>query len=160
MLSSCSKYLKYSGRKTTFTLLASLMAQMVKRLPAMQETWVRSLGWEDTLEKEMATHSSIPAWKISWIEPGRLQSMGLQRVGHDWATSLHFTSLYWQFRWVEGLLPAFGWLLYFSFVPTATIPAEHLTCLPWAFLLGRLWTLIFLSFKPSFLHLHTQDYAI
>ena len=60
---------------------ASLVAQRVKRLPAMQETWVRFLGQEDPLEKEMATHSSILAWKISWIEkPGRLQSMGLQRV--------------------------------------------------------------------------------
>ena len=57
---------------------------MVKRLPAMQETKVRSLGQEDPLEKEMATHFSILAWKISWSEePDRLQSMGLQRVGHD-----------------------------------------------------------------------------
>ena len=62
---------------------ASLVAQMVKRLPAMRETWVRSLGWEDPLEKEMATHSSILPWKIPWKEPGRLQSMGSQRVGHD-----------------------------------------------------------------------------
>ena len=70
---------------------ASLVAQRVKRLPTMQETWVRSLGWEDPLEKEMATHSSILAWKIPWTEkPGRLQSMGSQRVGQDWATSLHF----------------------------------------------------------------------
>ena len=60
------------------------MAQMVKRLPAMWETWVRSLGQEDPLEKEMVTHSSTLAWKIPWIEePGRLQSMGSQRVGHD-----------------------------------------------------------------------------
>ena len=60
------------------------MAQTVKRLPAVQETWVRSLGWEDPLEKEMATHSSILAWEIPWTEElGRLQSMGSQRVGHD-----------------------------------------------------------------------------
>ena len=60
------------------------MAQTVKRLPTMQETQVQSLGQEDPLEKEMATHSSILAWKIPWMEePGRLQSMGLQRVGHD-----------------------------------------------------------------------------
>ena len=60
------------------------MAQMVKRLPAMWETWVRCLGGEDPLEKEMATHSNILAWKIPWMEePRRLQSMGLQRVGHD-----------------------------------------------------------------------------
>ena len=62
------------------------MAQSVKNLPedSMQEIWVRFLGWEDPLEKEMATHSSTLAWKIPWKEePGRLQSMGLQRVGHD-----------------------------------------------------------------------------
>ena len=62
----------------------SLVAQMVKRLPTTQETGVQSLGWEDLLEKEMATHSSILAWKILWTEePDRLQSMGSQRVGHD-----------------------------------------------------------------------------
>ena len=61
-----------------------LVAHLVKNLPAVQETRVRSLGWEDPLEKEMATHSSILAWKISWTEePGGLQSMGSQRVGHD-----------------------------------------------------------------------------
>ena len=59
----------------------------------MQDTWVRSLGREDPLEKEMATYSSTLAWRIPWREePGRLQSTGLQRVRHDWATSLHFTS--------------------------------------------------------------------
>ena len=60
------------------------MAQTVKYLPAMLEAWVRSLGWEDTLEKEMATHSSTLAWKIPWMEaPGRLQTIGSQRVGHN-----------------------------------------------------------------------------
>ena len=60
---------------------------MVKNLPAKQKTWVRSLGWEDPLEKEMATHSSILAWEIPWTEePGGLQSMASQRVGHDLAT--------------------------------------------------------------------------
>ena len=68
---------------------ASLVAQMVKRLPAMRETWVRFLGREDPLEKEMAIHSSTLAWKIPWMEePGRLQSMGSRRVGHDWVTLL------------------------------------------------------------------------
>ena len=63
------------------------MAQIVKRLPTMRESRVQSLGWEDLLEKEMATHSSILAWKIPWTEkPGRLQPVGLQRVRHDWAT--------------------------------------------------------------------------
>ena len=59
----------------------SPVAQMVKRLPAKQEIWARSLGWEDPLEKEMAPHSSTLVWKIE--EPGRLQSMGLQRVRQD-----------------------------------------------------------------------------
>ena len=62
----------------------SLVAQTVKRLPVTWETQVQSLGREDLLEKEMATHSSILAWRIPWTEePGRLQSMGSQRVGHD-----------------------------------------------------------------------------
>ena len=71
----------------------SLVAQMVKNLPGMRETWVQSLGQEDTLEKRMATHSSILTWRISWTEePGRLQSVGSQRVRHDWATNnLTFT---------------------------------------------------------------------
>ena len=63
---------------------ASLVAQTVRHLPTMQETWVQSLGWEDPLEKGTATHSSILAWRIPWTEePGRLQSMGSQRVKHD-----------------------------------------------------------------------------
>ena len=69
-------YITYSGFP---------VAQIVKNLPAVKETQVRSLAWEDPLEKRMATHSSILAWRIPWIEePGGLQSMGLQRVGHDW----------------------------------------------------------------------------
>ena len=63
---------------------ASLVAQTVKNLPAMQETCVLSLGWEDPLEKGMATHFSILAWRSPWTEePGRLQSVGLQTVRHD-----------------------------------------------------------------------------
>ena len=63
---------------------ASLVSQRLKGLPPMRDTWDRSLGWEDPLEKEMATHSSILALRIPWLEePGRLQSMGSQRVGHD-----------------------------------------------------------------------------
>ena len=74
---------------------------MVKCLPAMRETRVQSLDWEDPLEKEMATHSSTHAWKIPWMKkPGGLQSMGLQRVGHNWATSHSpwtsiFLFIYW-----------------------------------------------------------------
>ena len=67
-----------------YTHRASLVAQMVKRLPAMRESRVRSLGWEDPLGMEMETHSSTLAWKIPWIEePGGLQSKGFQRVGHN-----------------------------------------------------------------------------
>ena len=63
---------------------AFLVAQMVKNLPAMLETWVQSLGWEDALEEGMETHSSILAWRIPWTEePGGLQTMGSQRVRHD-----------------------------------------------------------------------------
>ena len=72
-----------------YKVQAFLVSQTVKRLPTMQEVGVRSLGREDPLEKEMATHSSILAWKIPWAEEtGMLQSVGSQRVGHDWATSL------------------------------------------------------------------------
>ena len=71
-------------RRTNLDQGASLVAQLVKNLPAMEETQVQFLGWEDPLEKEMATHSSTVAWNIPWTEkPGRLQSMGSQRVGHD-----------------------------------------------------------------------------
>ena len=69
----------FPNGSTTF-----LVAQTVKCLPTMWEIWVQSLGWEDLLEKEMATHSSTLAWKIPWTEePGGLQSMGLKSVGHD-----------------------------------------------------------------------------
>ena len=74
----------FKNTVSTLKHIASLVAQRLKRLPAMWETWVRSLGWEDPLEKEMATHSSILAWRIPWTEePGGLQSTGSQRVGHD-----------------------------------------------------------------------------
>ena len=72
---------------------ANLVAQTVKSLLAMWETWVWSLVWEDPLEKEVATHSSILAWEIPWTEePGGLQSTGFQGVKHDWVTSLSFSS--------------------------------------------------------------------
>ena len=67
---------------------SSLVAQMVKNLPAKWETWVRSLGWEDHVKKGMTTYSSILAWRFPWTEePGGVQSMGSQRVGHNWATN-------------------------------------------------------------------------
>ena len=69
---------------------ASLVAQTVKNLPAVQEIWVRSLSREDLLEKEMTIHSSILAWEIPWTEePAGLQFMGLQRVGHSGVTNTH-----------------------------------------------------------------------
>ena len=77
-------YIEYFASLFCSFLKVSLVFQMVKNLPAMQKTWVLSLGQEDPLEKEMATHFRIIAWKIPWMEePGRLQSMGLQRVRHD-----------------------------------------------------------------------------
>ena len=85
------------------------VAQMVKDLPAMQETWVWSLGWEDPLEKGMAIHSSILAWRIPWTEePGRLQSVGSQRVGHDWETDINYGQiclLFDQGLWLLSLIP-------------------------------------------------------
>ena len=83
------KYVKYIIQNYTNSyilhiIMTSLVAQMVKSLPTMWETQVQSLGWEDLLEKEMATHSSIFAWKIPKMEePGRLQSMGSQRIRHE-----------------------------------------------------------------------------
>ena len=78
---------RYPGEGIGYPLLyswASLIAQMVKNLPAMRETWIRSLDWEDPLEEVMATHSSILAWRLPWTEePGGQQSMGWQRVQHD-----------------------------------------------------------------------------
>ena len=75
-------------------MIMSLVAHMVKNLPATQEIQVWSLGQEDLLEKGMATHSSILAWRIPWTEePGGLQSMGLQRVRHDWVTNTHTMNL-------------------------------------------------------------------
>ena len=78
----------------------SLVAQMVKRGPTVWETWVQSLGWKDLLEKEMATRSTILAWKIPWAEePGRLQSMGLKRVRHDFTFTFTFTFMHCRKKW-------------------------------------------------------------
>ena len=82
-----TRFFQFSSFYFCNTMLLSQdfpVAQMVKNLSAMQQTQVRSMGWEDPLEKEMAIHSSIPAWRIPWTEePGGLQPMGLQRIGHD-----------------------------------------------------------------------------
>ena len=86
---------------------ASLVAQTVKPLPAMQETRIWSLVWEDPLEKEMATHSSTLAGKIPWTEEtGRLQSMGLQRVRQDWVTSLSLVAQSERLQWWPGFKTA------------------------------------------------------
>ncbi|CAI9166410.1 unnamed protein product [Rangifer tarandus platyrhynchus] len=81
-----------------------LVAQRLKSLPAMQETWVQPLGREDRLEKKMATHSSILSWRNPWTEkPGGLQSMGLQRVGHDWVGRVgNFTFTFTLYSWRKG----------------------------------------------------------
>ena len=76
---------------------ASFVAQLVKNLPSVQETWVWLLGWEDPLEKQMATHSSSLALKILWTEePGGLQSIWSQRVGHNWATNTDLLTYLWK----------------------------------------------------------------
>ena len=97
---------------------SSLESQTVKNPPAMQETWVRSLSWEEPLEKGMATHSSVLAWRITWTEePGRLRSIGSQRVGHDWTTNTleiysHFLfssrRWHWYFVLIVGLIQGKG----------------------------------------------------
>ena len=84
-------------------MVGSLVAQTVKCLPTMRETQVRSLGGEDPLKMEMATHSSTLAWKIPWEEPGRLQSMGSQRIGHDWATWLYFRWAHRVYFWKQTI---------------------------------------------------------
>ena len=79
-----SSSVKKINNTSSFKAWASLMAQIVKNLPAMQNTWILCLGWEDPLEKGKTAHSSILAWKIPWTEePGELQSVGLQTVRHN-----------------------------------------------------------------------------
>ena len=96
----------FMSKQSITIIWASLVAQRLKCLPPMWETWLWSLGREDPPEKEMVTHSSILAWRILWSEkPGKLQSMGSQRVGHDWATSL---SLLYHF--------IFHWFCFWKFI--------------------------------------------
>ena len=102
---------------------SSLVAQIIKTLPSMQETQVQSLGQRDPLENGMATHSSTFAWRISWTEkPGGLQSMGLQRVGHDWASNTliyfkkwkydasNFVLLFSRLMWLFMMFCGFIWI--------------------------------------------------
>ena len=121
----------------------SLVTQMVKNLPAMQETWVRLLGWEDPLEKEMVTYSSILAWEIPCIEePRRLQTMGSQRVRHNWATEHTHTHTHttchsmWLRVWVLVLpraLAAWIWksLLDLPSPVTRELPTSSSPCFTW-----------------------------
>ena len=105
---------------------------MVKNLPAVQKTWVWSLGWEDSLEKGMATHSSILAWRIPWTEePGGLQSMGLQTARHDWRTNtflgVHNASRNWEAGLtVTRLLGKSYWKLIFACDSVAAIQGVYL----------------------------------
>ena len=97
------------------SLKESLVAQMVKNLPAMQETQVRSLGQEDPLEEEMATHSGIVAWRIPWTEESDgLQVMGSQRVGHNWVTNT-FTFK----QWLASVLWDEWWWLFFLIISSS-----------------------------------------
>ena len=128
---------------------ASLVAQRLKHLPGMRETRVWSLGREDPLEKEMATHSSILAWRIPWREePGRLQSMGSQRVGHDWETSLHFTD--------TCTIQKHVWLLFFSIF--MILPLFQICCSCQWYQSSRLQILVIMTcsnvkFKQTFLNI-------
>ena len=89
MFIHCHPHVAISRQHFAEFITISWLAQTVKHLPAVRKTWVQSLGWEDPLEKEMATHSSTLAWKVPWTEePGGLQPMGSQRVGHHWMSSL------------------------------------------------------------------------
>ena len=99
--------------------VASLVAQLVKNPPAMRETWVRSLGWEDPLEKGMATHSSILAWRIPW-------TMGLQRVGHNWVT-FTFTSVYTSLVYMSSSVHVTGVYVTSIYVTTVHVTGIYVT---------------------------------
>ena len=102
---------------------------MVKNLPATRETWVRSLSWEDPLEKEMATHSSILAWRIPWTEePGWLPTVGSQRVEHDWVTDAFTFILSWTWIYILVSLSNSVPLSHFSIFPLFARIFLHLLC--------------------------------
>ena len=118
---------------------ASLVAWTVKNLPTMQETWIRFLGWGHPLEKGMATHSSILAWRIPWTEePGGLQSMGLQRVGHDWVTNTFTCQPELLLTWTHSFpmtpvlkalsTPAIYYQYYYSFWYAKISISQQYTC--------------------------------
>ena len=114
------------------------MSQMVKNLPAMQETWLWFLGQEDPLEKGMATHSSIFAWRISWTEePGGLQSMGLQRVGRT--ERLTQTIFPVPGKFFDGSKPSVCSLFFYP-TPSLFLTPKAILALPWFFYQGKLLT--------------------
>ena len=121
------------------------MAQTVKRLPAMQETWIWSLGQENPLEKETATHSSILAWKMSWMEePGGLQSTGWQRVGQDWVPGASVrNSVHGKGHEEQGLTYAKAW----SSLRKLPVP-EHLTPKPESVLCTHLHLWLYGGLSP------------
>ena len=119
------------------------MSQMVKNLPMMQETWVWSLGQEDPLEKGMATHSCILAWRIPWTEePGGLQSMGSQRIRYDWVTNTSLQNLYVFLRFtdlwffVDNLCDEKSLFIYLF------LAMQDLCCCLWAFSGCSKWRLL------------------
>ena len=151
-----SEFTQTHVRCRFFTIWATRepsLAQRLKCLPAMRETWVWSLGQKDPLEKEMATLSSILAWRIPWMrEPGGLQSMGSQRVGHDWATSLSF------FVPIEYVMP-FNHLIFYH--PLLLLPSIF----PSIRVFSNEWVLhikrpsIGVSSSASVLPMNTQDWS-
>ena len=109
---------------------ASLMPQMIKNLPAMRETWVWSLGWEDPIQKRTATHSSILVWRIPWTaKVGRLRSMGLQRVGHNWVTFTdHWYVYVYMYAYIFWLNWGFIWdKAFLCFLPNIQFRSQRST---------------------------------
>ena len=127
ILSYPINFLSKSFYSNFYVSVTSLVAQTVKHLPTMRETWIRSLGQEDSLEKGKAPHSSTLAWKIPWMEePGRLQSVGSQRVGHDWATSPYLICLWNVKLFLDNLISI---LVFFTGILCVNSTLPHLPSL-------------------------------
>ena len=123
---------------------SSVVTQMVKNLPAMWETRVWFLGWEDPPEKGMATHSSVLAWRIPWTEePGELQSIESQRIGHDWVTNTHTHTHTHTHTYLQDLIMC---SIFQTHLITETLSTKHLTGLDlWLMFFGR--RVVFLRLK-------------
>ena len=155
-LFSCHAFPSLVCSKVRLSIGAFLVAQMVKNLPAGQETQVQSLGWEDPLEKEMATHSRILAWRVPWTEDlGGLHSMGLQSVRHDWATNTHSLGYLLQlFAQSPQLKPTVESMFCGSFKPLFTeIPSAswNLNLITYCWFILYKFTFCF-SYKLNFIH--------